>query len=335
MDNATPLKKIKKQPSKFFIIADIILLFVAVTIGGYYLLIYKPSTTKPKASCEPNKLYCRRDDPNVCPDISSNLAGYLCDGNGNETACTGYDGCAAFIEPGSSCDGSGFIGCSCANHQNNCFCENNIANCDHPGGTSCGYNSPGSGCGSGGGSKRKPTPTPGSVTGSFPHPTLTSTQTPTPIPTTPIITDTPTPTLTPVVTVTPTSTVTGVPTSTPTTPPSQPTNTPGPGPSVTPIPVPCGTKDCDNATNPCRSGYVCVQSHDGSNYCSSPDFTTACKANPTFNACCTAPGAPTATPTTITTVIPTHTIASVPTSGTTPWAAFGIIGTIILAGLLL
>lgn len=123
---------------------------------------------------------------------------------------------------------------------------------------------------------------------------------PTPIPTsttTPI--NTPTPTTTPIPTNTPT------PTPIPTTPPGQPTNTPAPtatntpGPSATPVPVLCGTKDCDNTTNPCRSGYICVQANDGSNYCTSPDFQTACKANPSYNNCCTAPGAPTATPTEI------------------------------------
>jgi hypothetical protein len=94
-------------------------------------------------------------------------------------------------------------------------------------------------------------------------------------------------------------------TPTPTTPPGQPTNTPAPtatntlGPTATPILVPCGTKSCDNATNPCRSGYSCVQANDGSNYCTSPDFANACKANPSYNSCCTAPGAPTATPTEI------------------------------------
>ncbi|OQY66277.1 hypothetical protein B6D29_02900, partial [Microgenomates bacterium UTCPR1] len=76
-----------------------------------------------------------------------------------------------------------------------------------------------------------------------------------------------------------------------------PTATATPGPSATLIPVLCGTKDCDNATNPCRSGYICVQAHDGSNYCSSPDFAEACKSNPSYNSCCTAPGVSTSTPT--------------------------------------
>ncbi|KKP66470.1 MAG: Integrin alpha beta-propellor repeat protein [Candidatus Roizmanbacteria bacterium GW2011_GWA2_35_19] len=144
---------------------------------------------------------------------------------------------------------------------------------------------------------------------------------------TPIITNTPTPTGTPG----PTATNTPVPSATPTTPPGQPTNTPGP--TATPIPVLCGTKDCDNTTNPCRSGYNCVQAHDGSNYCTSPDFTEACKANPSYNTCCTAPGAPTATPTEIVLAKTTITPAP-PASGTPAWLMFIIPALILIVGLL-
>lgn len=134
---------------------------------------------------------------------------------------------------------------------------------------------------------------------------------PTPTPTTPSISNTPTPT-TPAISNTPTPTPSNTPTPTPSdTPTPTPTVTPvisntptatpviSNTPTSTPIPVLCGTKSCDNATNPCRSNYVCIQANDGSNYCSSPDFVNACKANPSYNACCIAPGAPTATPTEI------------------------------------
>ena len=139
--------------------------------------------------------------------------------------------------------------------------------------------------------QNQPTDTP------TPTPTLTKTPTPTPTRTpTPTLTRTPTPTWTPTPTITVTPTV--IPTGT--IPPSNtPTVTLTASPTATPIPVLCGTKGCDNATNPCISGYSCIQANDGSNYCSSPDFVNACKANPTYDSCCTAPGAPTATPTEI------------------------------------
>ncbi|MBI5127179.1 hypothetical protein HZA76_01860 [Candidatus Roizmanbacteria bacterium] len=115
---------------------------------------------------------------------------------------------------------------------------------------------------------------------------------------------------------------TEVPTEVPTTKPTD-----KPGPTATPIPVLCGTKDCDDKTNPCRSGYLCVQAKDGSNYCTSPDFANACKANPSYNSCCTAPGSATATP--------TATTAPVPVSGRSPWWIFVFPTLIILGSLIL
>ncbi|MFA6532467.1 MAG: hypothetical protein WCT22_00540 [Patescibacteria group bacterium] len=169
-----------------------------------------------------------------------------------------------------------------------------------------------------------PTPTPT-------IPTTTNTPTPTRTPTpTPTRTPTPTPTRTPTPTVTPTGTLTPTPTGTLT---PTPTNTPGP--SATPIPVICGTKDCDNATNPCRTGYNCVQANDGSNYCTSPDFTDACKANPSYNSCCTAPGAPTATPTEIILAQTTVTTAPPPVTGNSAWWVYIIPTLIIFGGLIL
>lgn len=128
-------------------------------------------------------------------------------------------------------------------------------------------------------------------------PTPTPSNTPTPTPT---ATNTPTPTLTPAISNTPT--MTPAISSTPT-PSATPTDTPAisstPGPSPTLVPVLCGTKGCDDATNPCRSGYTCVGAGDGSNYCASPDFVDACKSSPSYNTCCIPPGGPTATPTEI------------------------------------
>lgn len=125
------------------------------------------------------------------------------------------------------------------------------------------------------------------ITGT-PSPTLTPSETPTPTPTGEI---TSTPTATPTITPTPEFSVTPGPSLTPTltlTPTK--TLTPTPKTSATPIPVACGTKSCDNTTNPCRSGLNCVQANDGSNYCSLPEFEEACKENPTQQSCCTAPG---------------------------------------------
>ncbi|MFA6081321.1 MAG: hypothetical protein WC741_02850 [Patescibacteria group bacterium] len=152
---------------------------------------------------------------------------------------------------------------------------------------------------------------------------LAPTNTPTP---------TPTPTATPVITNTPTPTPTGtiVPSNTPTV---TPTNTPGP--SATPAPVLCGTKDCDNATNPCQSGFSCIQANDGSNYCSRSEYVSACRTNPTYNNCCTAPGAPTATPTEIVLAKTTVTSPPVPVTGMVQSFMYLIPALIMLVGLIL
>lgn len=138
------------------------------------------------------------------------------------------------------------------------------------------------------------TPTPTSEVTNTPTPTSEITNTPTP---TSEITNTPTPTATPTEIPTQTPTRTRTPTRTPTpgagTPsvtPSDETPTSTPVPTATPIPVACGTKSCDNTTNPCRSGLNCIQAQDGSNYCSLPEFIDACKADPSQQSCCTAPG---------------------------------------------
>lgn len=164
-----------------------------------------------------------------------------------------------------------------------------------------------------------------------PTPTVPVTNTPTP--TTPVNTPTPTPT-TPVNTPTPTTPV-NTPTPTPTTPvntptPTTPVNTP------TPVPVGCGTKGCDNTTNPCRSGLTCVQANDSSNYCSLPEYTNACKENPSVASCCSPPGnTPTPTQIILTSVTPTKPLPTVPQAGgiAKPWLLIPL--GIVLLGLFL
>jgi len=155
----------------------------------------------------------------------------------------------------------------------------------------------------------------------------------TPIPTpTGSITDTPIPTAT--VAVTPTDVVTSTPVPTATievTNTPAPTSTGVPASTLTPVPVLCGTKGCDNATNPCRSGLSCVQASDGSNYCTNPDFVVACKANPSYTSCCTAPGS--STPTEI--VVAKSTVAPAPVTGNNSWYMFAFPILAIIGGLLL
>lgn len=100
-----------------------------------------------------------------------------------------------------------------------------------------------------------------------PIPTPTDTP-PTPTPTVPE--DSPTPTLTP---------------------PPDLTQTPTSSPQATSTPPPqsCAAKSCDNTSNPCASGLICIQANDGSNYCTLPEFQDACRDNPGESTCCTAP----------------------------------------------
>ncbi len=124
-------------------------------------------------------------------------------------------------------------------------------------------------------------------------PTPTPTTKPTPTPTTP---PTPTPT-TPQSTPTPTQ-----PANTPTPTEVPPTGTPTPTsiPNATPTPtVPigtltCGTKGCRDNSNPCQSGLTCVVGPD-ENYCSLPQLSQTCAANPNQANCCTLPTTPTPT----------------------------------------
>lgn len=180
-----------------------------------------------------------------------------------------------------------------------------------------------------------PTPTlPVSTPTPSPTVPITPSSSPTPSPTG-VISSTPTPSPTPTGTPSPTSTPSPTPTGTP-----GPTSTPPPGPSTTPIPVACGTKGCDNSTNPCRSGSICVQAQDGSNYCSLPEFQTACKSSPSQSSCCTSPAA-SPTPTEIilakVSVSPTAPkTTQIPSVGVAKYGAiFGILSIgIVLLGLI-
>lgn len=325
MDNFTPLKteKPKKKFANFFLVVNILLMFVVVGITGYYLrnkLIttkekaYVPTSERPcseyhaTGGCDEAHKECAVKYPR-CEWINTGSTTVWSDGVGStEIKCPGQ--CVG--EGG----GGGFEIPKCPNGQDP-ICETpaitecvRIMNCQIPSKilVQNGF------CGT----------DPLKITCQTNCTCETPGDTPTPTPTEPTATNTPTPTSTPTSTPssTPTSTPTSTPSSTPTgtiipsnTPTATPTGTPGS--TLTPIPVLCGTKDCDDKTNPCRDKYICVQAHDGSNYCTSADFADACKANPSYNTCCIAPGDPTATPTEIVlaqTSITTTTAPSVPVS---------------------
>jgi hypothetical protein len=321
MDNATPLKKEKKPMSRFFIITNALLLII-ISVGAYYLTVYKPTTDKAKAAGN-----CSLSGNRIC--VGNSVSGDCYQGGvGNQYACKKLTGDYGKIISGCS-DSSSTCDCTCPNPYTWKNHENGAWWCFDTGAGKCnGENPYAYRCSA---SPQQcpavsPTNPPEQPTGPTSTPVITNTPTPTPTGIIPTSSPTPTPTI--ILTVTPTLTAT----PTPTTPPGQPTSTPGP--TATPIPVPCGTKNCDDKTNPCRLGYVCVQGSDGSNYCSGLDLTEACKANPSFVSCCTAPGVPTATSIPTTTIVRTKT-ASVPSAGVAQWGVFGIIGTIILVGLLL
>lgn len=74
------------------------------------------------------------------------------------------------------------------------------------------------------------------------------------------------------------------PTPTPTPPP--PVETPTPAP--TPPPVACGLAGC-STTVPCESGFICVQTSSGQNYCTKSEYQSACFRTPGEAACCQPP----------------------------------------------
>lgn len=309
MDNFTPLKEVKakKKVNKFFLVGNLVLFLTIIVVGVYYLnttkFPYKGKAAISNCDIVSNGPGCFKVQGNGCPtDVT--LANIQCPKRSdfpNQPPCTEHDSRATSA----------------------CFSIN------------CGYQlfdfySPSGGeiggrektladCGNVPGPTHTPTPTP--LISNTPTPTATPTNTPTPTET-PVITNTPTPTATN----TPTPTGTPVITNTPT---ATPTNTP------TPVSVACGTKDCDSATNPCQSGFVCVQSTNGSNYCSVQAYVSACQANPSYNSCCTAPGAPTATPTETILAKVTPTVAKLLQTGVVKSFMYFIPAAIMLLGLIL
>jgi len=114
------------------------------------------------------------------------------------------------------------------------------------------------------------------------NPTNTPTRTPTPSGPQPSNTPTTTPSRTP----TPSSTNTPTPSNTP-------TNSPTPSPTATPVPHACGYTPCNDTTNPCAGGLICIKASDNKYYCAKPEYENACKVSPSTASCCSAP---TATP---------------------------------------
>lgn len=328
MDNFTPLKPVEKKKrkfSKFFIFGNLFLVVLVAVIGiFYYNRVLLPTKQKAVEQYYRDERHCKKDEVEEYPTDHWCLVKSYCqdDNNGPGNCHTEELGCESVEEGCRAGGGGGGSGQVC---NQNCLIDSNCISglsCVDVGDTFKRCRNPV--CKDEADCTCAPTPTPPDVT-----------NTPTP---TDVITNTPTPTSTPTNTPTPTSTLTPTPTPTGTIVPSNtPTATPTatPGPSATPIPVPCGTKSCDNATNPCKDNYICVQANDGSNYCTSPDFQTACKASPTYDNCCTAPGAPTATPTEIILAQTTVTSPPVPVTGMVQSFMYLIPALIMLVGLIL
>lgn len=77
------------------------------------------------------------------------------------------------------------------------------------------------------------------------------------------------------------------PTPTPTPPP--PVATPPPPPPVaTPSPIACGFTGC-SATVPCATGYICIETSTGNNYCAMSQYQSQCYKGPGVTNCCQAP----------------------------------------------
>lgn len=72
------------------------------------------------------------------------------------------------------------------------------------------------------------------------------------------------------------------------TPTPVPTPTPTPTPVPTPTPIACGFTGCSN-TVPCQTGYICVQTSVGSNYCAKSEYQSQCFKSPGEVACCQPP----------------------------------------------
>lgn len=174
-------------------------------------------------------------------------------------------------------------------------------------------------------------------------PASSPTLTPTLPVTTPSLTPSPSPaaSITPSVSPSPSPTLPLSPSPSPN-PTKTPTPTPTltPGPSATPVPVACGSKSCENTTNPCKAGLICQQANDGSNYCTLPEFKEACKKDPNLTTCCSAQ-ANSPTPTEIIVAKATATASAktteIPPAGIARFGAiFGAISlAVILLGLVL
>lgn len=80
---------------------------------------------------------------------------------------------------------------------------------------------------------------------------------------------------------------------------------PEPTPTPTPEPLECGERGCDDNFD-CENGLVCITADNGNNYCTDPDYRSACADNPSERNCCEEPRV-TTTPTPTTTPSPSVT----------------------------
>jgi len=239
MDNATPLAKMKKPISKFFLLANLLLLFIAAIIGAYYLTIYKPTTTKPKAGltgvqCPGTEITCAieadcgsftTDSNCIISKGDFKFSGQRCECP--NATCTGTATCDQNCTTDNAASKICFSDKQCGTETLNTYLPIPESHCWW---TKC-FNQT---CA---GTIPAISPTPTGI--SIIAPSNTPTPTKIPIPTSADLVPTSTPILTPTPTRNPTATMTPA----PTTPPGQPTNTPGfsasdtSGPTATLIPT--------------------------------------------------------------------------------------------------
>ena len=87
---------------------------------------------------------------------------------------------------------------------------------------------------------------------------------------------------------------TPAPTAAPPPPPPAPVSTPTPTPLPTPTPTPtpeplaCGVQGCSTSI-PCQTGFICVETSVGVNYCAKADYQSQCYRSPNNPSCCQAP----------------------------------------------
>ena len=347
-------KKKRDKYTAFFIGFLIVFTLLVVFIATQLQYQRNVSLQKPKAECPCNSCpaglagpdaYCGCVGPNGAGYINVHRQSYCTNPTGSTEPCTINYSDKCIILTG-NCSGrtvrtfTGPYGGGCPNQGGsdqpaaggNSYCANaSYGQCVQVdllgGGGKCD-------CKPGNNTQINNTPTP------LPTPTVPPNIVLTPTSPPAITTLTPTPTKTPTATPTPTS----APSATPTTAPTPTTSVPTP----TLVPNTCGTKGCDNTTNPCRSGLICMQASDGSNYCAMPDYQTACSANPSQTTCCTAPtptsvqmvSNPTPTPTeillaqSVNTPAPTK-VPTIPSTGApAPWIFLSAPLGLLLLGLL-